>query len=202
MTALTPPSGERTVRDRLDEIVQEYRQVGDVPRLLERVTRLAREAPTDTLVPAADAHRELHEVAGPIFEVVVEREPENVRALVGLANAYWLTGRGPDVVGALASRAIAADPASRAGWHLWALTEQTPRGRVRRWQQVTERFPDDLLAKVSLADNAAALAGAEDDPVALMTAITSYESLLAVATQPAQRAALGQALDALRARRD
>jgi hypothetical protein len=198
---IPPPSGPRSVRDALDAIVQEYRQTGDVPRLLERVMRLARESPTDEIVSAADAHRELHEVAGPIFEVVVEREPHHVRALIGLANAYWLTGRGPDVVGALASRAIAADPGARAGWHLWALTEPTPRGRTTRWQQVADRFPDDLLAKVNLADNAAALAGAEDDPVALKTAIGTYEALLAVATQPAQRIALEQALDALRAPR-
>ncbi len=194
-----PPAGERSTRDRLDDIVQEYRQVGDVPRLLDGVMRLARDEPVDALVAAADAHREMHEVAGPIFEGVVARDPHNVRALVGLANAFWLTGRGPDVVGALASRAIAADPSSRAGWHMWALTEPTPRGRVQRWQQVADRFPDDLLARVNLADNAAAVAGADDDPVALKTAIATYEALLAVATQPAQRIALQQALDALRA---
>ena len=45
---------------------------------------------------------------------VIEREPENAAALVALANAYWLTGRGPDVVGGLASRALAADPTNRA----------------------------------------------------------------------------------------
>ncbi|MBI3569420.1 MAG: hypothetical protein HY084_14565 [Gemmatimonadetes bacterium] len=198
---IPPPAGGQSVRAALDAIVKEYRQRGDVPRLLERVTRLAQESPTGELVAAAEEYRELHEVAGPIFEVVVEREPDHVRALIGLANAYWLTGRGPDVVGALASRAIAADPTNRAGWHLWALTEPTPRGRVTRWQQVVQRFPDDLLAKVNLADNAAALAGAEDDPVALKTAIGTYEALLAVATQPAQRIALEQALDALRAAR-
>jgi len=192
------PFGIRSVRDRLDEIVQEYRQRGDVPRLLDRVTQLAREAPVDELVAAADAHQEMHEVAGPIFEAVVAREPENVRALIGLANAFWLTGRGPDVVGAIASRAIAVDPGNRAGWHLWALTEPTPRGRTQRWQQVCERFPDDLLAKANLADNAAALAGAEDDPVALKTAVTTYETLLALTKQPAQRIALEQALAALR----
>ncbi len=192
------PTGDAGARAQLDAIVQEYRNRGDVPRLLEEVTRLARVAPIDELVAAAEFYQDLHEVAGPIFEVVVSRHPDHVRALVGLANAFWLTGRGPDVVGDLASRIIALDPANRAGWHMWALTEGTPRGRVQRWQQVVDRFPDDPLAKVNLADNAAGLAGAEDDPVALKTAITTYEVLLQATANTAQRVALQQAIDALR----
>ena len=130
--------------------------------------------------------------------MIVAREPHNARALVALGNAYWLTGRGPEVVGDLASRALAADPSNRAAWHLWALTEASPRGRVQRWQQVAARFPADELAKANLADNAASLAGAEDDPVALKLAIATYESLLTTAAEPAQVAALEKALHALR----
>ena len=69
---------------------------------------------------------------------------------------------------------------------------------MKRWQQIAARFPDDELAKANLADNAAALAGAENDPVALKLAISTYESLLATATQPAQRAALETALKTLK----
>src|SRR3954462_9943868 len=90
-----------------------------------------------------------------------DESPNDAKALVALANAYWLTGQGPESVGNLASRAIAADPANRAGWHLWALAESDPRARLGRWQQVSERFATDDLARANLADNAAALAGAE-----------------------------------------
>lgn len=186
------------VRAALAGIVQEYQQRGDVPRLLERVTTLAEAAPTDQLLLAVAPFHEMHEVAGPIYEVIAQREPANARALVALANAYWLTGRGPEVVGELASRALAADPENRAAWHLWALTESSPRQRTQRWQQVVTRFPDDALAQANLADNAAALAGAENDPVALKLAIATYESLLAAATHDAQRAALTNALTTLR----
>ena len=140
----------------------------------------------------------MHEVAGPLYEVIVQREPENARAIVTLANAYWLTGRGPDVVSGLASRALTADPSNRAAWHLWALSESSPRSRVNRWQQITARFPDDELAKANLADNAAALAGAENDPVALKLAVATYESLLTTALHPAQHAALENALKTLK----
>jgi hypothetical protein len=119
-------------------------------------------------------------------------------AIVTLANAYWLTGRGPDVVSELASRALAADPSNRAAWHLWALSESSPRVRVQRWQQIATRFPGDDLAKANLADNAAALAGAENDPVALKLAIATYESLLASASQATQRAAVETALKTLK----
>lgn len=186
------------VRGRLDAVVHEYHQRGDVPRLLESLARIADGAATADLVSAVEPYREMHEVAGPIYEVIVQREPNDARALVTLANAYWLTGRGPEVVGELASRALAADPGNRAAWHLWALSESTPRSRVKRWQQIVARFPGDELAKANLADNAASLAGAENDPVALKLAIGTYESLLATASQPAQRAALENALKTLR----
>jgi len=179
-------------------VVHEYHQRGDVARLLESLAQLAATAFTEELVTAVEPYREMHEVAGPIYEVIVEREPNNARAIVTLANAYWLTGRGPDVVSSLASRALTADPSNRAAWHLWALSESSPRSRVNRWQQITARFPDDELAKANLADNAAALAGAENDPVALKLAVATYESLLATASHPAQRAALENALKTLK----
>jgi len=186
------------LRSTVDAIVQEYHQRGDVAHLLAQLASLAVASSTGELTAAAERYREMHEVAGPLYEVVVEREPGNARALVALANAYWLTGRGPDVVGDLASRAIAADPSNRAAWHLWALTEPSPRGRVQRWQQVAARFADDQLARANLADNAAALAGAEDDPVALKLAIATYESLLSAASHPEQVVAVQKALSALR----
>ena len=133
----------------------------------------------------------------PALERAVEERPDDARALVALANHYWLIGAGPEVVGDLASRAISADPANRAGWHLWALAESNPRERVARWQQVAARFPDDELARVNLADNAASLAGAEHDYEAVDLAIATYESLRATARHPDQIAALDKAIQTL-----
>ena len=198
MVTQNPSTKETSVRARLDAVVHEYHQRGDVARLLESLAQLAATASTAELVTAVEPYREMHEVAGPLYEVIVQREPENARAIVTLANAYWLTGRGPDVVSGLASRALTADPSNRAAWHLWALSESSPRSRVNRWQQITARFPDDELAKANLADNAAALAGAENDPVALKLAVATYESLLTTASHPAQRAALENALKTLK----
>ena len=128
----------------------------------------------------------------------VETHPNDAKKLVALANAYWLSGRGPEAVGDLASRAIAADPDNRAGWHLWALAESDPRQRLGRWQQVSERFPQDDLARANVADNAAALAGAEHDYDALDLAIATYEQLLGTAKERDQREALDAALRSLR----
>src|SRR3954462_5163973 len=97
----------------------------------------------------------------PALERAVAERPDDAKALVALANHYWLIGSGPEPVADLASRAIAVDPDHPAAWHLWALAESDPRQRVARWQQVTQRFPLDLLAKANLADNAASVAGAE-----------------------------------------
>jgi hypothetical protein len=179
--------------------VKDYRSAADIPQLLARLDAICADTEdTAALVAAVEPFREMHEVAGPVYERVVEREPDNAEALVALANAYWLTGRGPDVVGAIASRAVAADPANRACWHLWALTESSPRGRMNRWHQVTTRFPDDKLAHAALADNAASVASAENDSVALKLAVGTYEMLLATATSTQERAALGDALGTLR----
>jgi hypothetical protein len=132
------------------------------------------------------------------LERAVDENPNDSKALVALANAYWLSGRGPEAVGDLASRAIAADPENRAGWHLWALSESDPRQRLSRWQQVSERFPRDDLARANVADNAAAVAGAEHDYDALDLAIVTYEQLLSTATEKEQRDALDSALRSLR----
>lgn len=132
------------------------------------------------------------------LEKAVDENPNDAQALVALANAYWLSGHGPEAVGDLASRAIAADPQNRAGWHLWALAESDPRARLGRWQQVSERFPEDDLARANVADNAAALAGAEHDYDALDLAIATYEQLLSTATVREQREALDNALRSLR----
>ena len=134
----------------------------------------------------------------PELERNVAENPGDARALVALANHYWLIGSGPEVVGELANRAIAADPANRAGWHLWALSESDPRKRVTRWQQVSARFPSDDLAKANLADNAASLAGAEHDYDAVDLAIFTYEELLSTAVISEQRAALETAITTLR----
>ncbi len=132
------------------------------------------------------------------LEKAAAENPNDATKLVALANAYWLSGRGPEAVGDLASRAIAADPDNRAGWHLWALSESDPRQRLGRWQQVSERFPGDDLARANVADNAAALAGAEHDYDALDLAIVTYEQLLSTATERDQREALDAALRSLR----
>ncbi|HEY3745459.1 MAG TPA: hypothetical protein VGL17_04410 [Gemmatimonadaceae bacterium] len=134
----------------------------------------------------------------PALERAVADRPEDAKALVALANHYWLIGAGPEVVGDLASRAIASDPDNRAAWHLWALAESNPRERVARWQQVSKRFPSDDLAKANLADNAAALAGAEHDYQAVDLAIDTYEDLLTRAENPDQRSALDKAIRTLK----
>jgi hypothetical protein len=134
----------------------------------------------------------------PELERAVAERPEDAKALVALANHYWLIGAGPEVVGDLASRAIASDPDNRAGWHLWSLAESKPRERVARWQQVSKRFPSDDLAKANLADNAAALAGAEHDYQAVDLAIETYEDLLTRAERADQRSALEKAIKTLK----
>jgi len=186
------------ISDRVLDAVHAYDADQDVGLLLDRLRQVARGAAADDLVRAAEPFRERLEIVIPLYEEIVRQRPRDARAIVTLANAYWLTGRGPEVVGDLAMQAREADPENRAAWHLWALAESDVRARVARWRQVTERFPADQLARAALADNAASLAGAEHDPLALDLAVATYEGLLAEAANPTQRRALEQTLDVLR----
>lgn len=178
--------------------LQDYERTDNVGVLFDRVRALAATVSPEQLKEACVPFRDRPEVIIPAYERIVSQVPNDAQAMVLLANAYWLTGRGPDVVGDLASRAIAADATNRGAWHLWALAESNVRERVARWQQVAQRFPDDQTARAALADNATSLASAEHDPLALELAIRTYEGLLAESTQPAQRAALESALKTLR----
>lgn len=197
---MTIPSSEQVsdVAAELASAVDDYRRDDNLGTLLDRLRRLAASAEPEALTAAAEPFRDLPEIVIPVYEHVVAARPADARSMVLLANAYWLTGRGPEVVGELASRAAAADPSNRGAWHLWALTESRVRERVGRWQQVAERFPSDKLARAALADNAASLAGAEHDPLALDLAIATYERLLADADDPAERGALETAIKTLR----
>ncbi len=187
-----------SLTERVSAALARYEADNDVGILLDTLRGVAKTTDVDSLVAAADPYRDRPEVVIPLYEHVVAQRPRDARALVMLANAYWLTGRGPDIVGELASRAKAADPENRAAWHLWALAESEVRARVERWKAVSARFPQDQLARAALADNAASLAGAEHDPLALDLAITTYEGLLPEARTPTQRRALESTLDALR----
>jgi tetratricopeptide (TPR) repeat protein len=192
------PSGSSDLATRLARLGAEFNATANVTALRERLAGLISGATPDALIAAAEPHRDEPEIIAPIYEAVVAAQPDNARALVILANAYWLQGRGPQVVGELATKAIAADPANRGAWHLWALSESNPRDRVHRWQQVSERFPADDLALAAVADNAASVAGAEHDYGMLDFAIESYERLLERTTDHAQREAVTTAIRALR----
>ena len=178
--------------------VQEYHQQGDVGALLDRVQVLSRAADPEALLAAAAPFRDLPEVVIPVYERVVAARTDDAQAMVVLASAYWLTGRGADVVGELARKAIAVDDTNRGAWHLWALAEANPRARMERWQLVTQRFPADQLARAALADNAASLAGAEHDPLALDLAVRTYEGLWAEASRAEERRALEETITKLK----
>ena len=187
-----------SLTEQVSAALTRYDADNDVGILFDTLRAVARTADVDGLVAAVAPHRERPEVIIPVYEHVIAQRPRDARALVTLANAYWLTGRGPEIVGELAERAKAADPDNRAAWHLWALAESHARARVERWKALSARFPEDQLARAALADNAASLAGAEHDPLALELAISTYEGLLPEARTPTQRRALEQTLDALR----
>lgn len=193
---IAPP---QDLRQALADAVGAYEATGNMGVLMERLHHLRDSVMPDALVSVAEPWLHMPEVAGPLYERIVEDQPRNARAMVILANAYWLSGRGPEVVGELAARALSIDPENRGAWHMWALTEENPRDRTLRWLQVTERFPTDQLAKAALADNAASLAGAEHDREAQALAIKTYDELRAASDSPEQQQALDKALTTLRA---
>src|SRR5437867_9969289 len=190
-------SSQAAARD-VAVLVNEYRVTANLGTLIDQLRDMCRRFAAEELVTAVAPHRDMPEVVIPVYEHVVAERPADAQAMVTLANAYWLTGRGPEVVGTLAARAIDADASNRGAWHLWALAEADLRARVARWRTVAERFPWDQLARAALADNAASLAGTEHDPVALDLAISTYDALLAETTQAHQRAALESTLTTLR----
>jgi hypothetical protein len=183
---------------RLAALVTEYRDRGQFAQLRDQLQALARSSMPDAVIAAAEEFREDPSIVAPLYEVVVEAQPQNARALVILANAYWLLGAGPEAVEGLATRALEADKQNRGAWHLWALSESEPRRRTLRWQQVSERFPTDDLALACVADNAASVAGAEQDYEMLDLSIAAYEALLARSPDPAQRESVEAALRALK----
>jgi hypothetical protein len=184
--------------DQISAALARYESDDDLGTLFDTIRALAKGAEIDALIESVEPFRDRPEIVIPVYEHVTTQRTRDAKALVALANAYWITGRGPDVVGELAVRAKSADPDNRAAWHLWALAESSVRARVERWQQVSARFPDDQLARAALADNAAGLAGAEHDPLALELAIKTYESLWEESPTPTQRRALEQTLETLR----
>src|SRR5438105_10295166 len=181
----------------LAEIVEEYRVTANIGTLFDRVRQLAAHSEPEQLAHAARPYHDMPEVVIPAYEHTVAARPQNAQAMVVLAHASWLTGRGAEIVGALAGRAREADVRNRGAWHLWALSEPNLRARVDRWLEVSRQFPQDQLARAALADNAASLASADDDPAALDLAIATYEGLLAEASNPTQRAALQGTLKVL-----
>jgi hypothetical protein len=184
----------------LAQIIEEYRITGNIGTLIDRIRALAIEVEPEQLAVAARPYQDMPEVVIPAYEHIVACRPRDAQSMVVLANAYWLTGRGPEIVGQLASRAKEADPRNRGAWHLWALAESDLRARVERWREVCRALPEDQLARAALADNAVSLSTQEDDPAALDLAIVTYEGLLAEASHPSQRSALEATLTALRRR--
>lgn len=187
-----------TLDNDLAKVVEEYRLSGDIGTLIDQLRALASHTDPGELARAVRRYASMPEVVIPVYEHIVAERPRDAQAMVVLANAYWLTGRGTEAVGALAHRAKEADETNRGAWHLWALSESDLRRRVERWRQVAQRFPHDQLARAALADNAVSLSTSEDDPAALDLAIVTYEGLLAEATHPKQRLALETTLKALR----
>jgi hypothetical protein len=192
------PNPPQDPANRLATIVEDYRQHDNLGALFDGLRDLAREVAPEVLKEISRPYRDVPEVVIPIFESVTERLPGDAQSIVVLANAYWLTGRGPETVGRLAQRARDLDSENRGAWHLYALSEPDPRARMERWREVTVKFPSDQLARAALADNAASVAGAEHDPLALDLAVATYESLLEDSKNAEQKRALKETIATLK----
>jgi hypothetical protein len=82
------------------DAVARYEASGNVAALHRRLAELADAVPATpagaaALAAAARPYEHVPEVAGPLYERVVARRPDDARALVVLGNAYWLHGRAP-----------------------------------------------------------------------------------------------------------
>src|SRR5688500_16856368 len=99
-----------SLADELNKAVSRYETDDNLGTLFDTVRALAKTADVDALIAASGPFRDRAEIVIPVYEHVVGQRPHDARALVVLANAYWLSGRGPDIVGELAERAKSADP--------------------------------------------------------------------------------------------
>jgi hypothetical protein len=196
--AVHVPNHPQDPAPRLAAIVEDYRHHDNLGALFDALRALARETSPEDLIAISRPFRDVPEVVIPLFESITERSPDDAQSKVVLANAYWLTGRGPETVGRLAERARELDAENRGAWHLYALSESDPRARMDRWREVTLKFPSDQLARAALADNAASVAGAEHDPLALDLAVATYESLLREAKDSEQKRALKETIATLK----
>jgi hypothetical protein len=83
-----------SLANQLAALVGQYRERGQFAQLREELRSLALAALPDAVVLAAEEYREDPAIIAPLYEVVVEAQPQNAR-LVILANAYWLLGAAP-----------------------------------------------------------------------------------------------------------
>jgi hypothetical protein len=196
--AVHVPNPQQDPANRLASIVEDYRQHDNLGALFDSLRAFARDTSPELLADISRPFRDVPEVVIPLFESITERLPNDAQAIVVLANAYWLTGRGPETVGRLAQKARELDSENRGAWHLHALSESDPRARMERWREVSIKFPSDQLARAALADNAASVAGAEHDPLALDLAVATYESLLREAKNSEQKRALRETIETLK----
>ena len=195
---MTGAASDSGIEQDIREAVSAYERDRDLGRLMDRLKAIASTADPTVLKAVAAPYASHLEVIIPLYESIIARETNDAQSIVVLANAYWLTGRGPELVGQLATRAKSMDPKNRGAWHLWALAEPALRRRVERWRQVTVAFPQDQLARAALADNATSLASEEHDAVALRLALDAYTQLLAEAQNAQQRLALESTIATLR----
>src|SRR5690349_6520350 len=100
----------------LTSYVESYQRSGDLGLLFDQLRALAKRTAPDLLKTASQSFRDMPEVVIPLYEQIVAVSPEDAQAMVVLANAYWLTGRGPQAVGELATRAKTIDPRNRGAW--------------------------------------------------------------------------------------
>src|SRR5689334_11750731 len=96
-TAATSGSDSSPDRD-LAQVVEEYRRTANIGTLVDRVRALASRTDPEKLARVARAYVNMPEVVIPAFEHIVAKCPGDAQAMVVLANAYWLTGRGTEVV--------------------------------------------------------------------------------------------------------
>ena len=66
----------------------DYRAPHNIAHLKQHLKSLARQATPDAVIVAAEPYRDEPEIVAPLYEAVVEAQPDNARALVMLANAY------------------------------------------------------------------------------------------------------------------